>query len=187
MSDEHLPLYTPGFSISKDRHDHLVDMAASLTERYCVTGDTWRIDTDYITLASAGSYHLVTFTTPATGRCYYGFAEVSKTGAEVMPSLLRAPVVSGGTPAIGFNYNDEIPDSNCPLINITNGGTYTGGVERFKSLLPGDANPANRLGGNSRSASLIILRQNTTYALKLRAVGGAATIAAHVGIVYLVN
>lgn len=182
---EDLPLYAPGYSLSADRYGDIVDMAGSLTERFCLIGSIWRIETGYVTLAADGAYQLVTFTTPATGRCFYGFATVDKSGVEVLKSLIRAGTVTGGTATTGFNYNDTVSDASCPLSDIKVGGTITGGTERFVSLVPGTSNPSVAPGGNSQGQGFITLRQNTTYSLKLLAVGGAVTLAANIGITYI--
>ena len=66
------------------------------------------------------------------------------------------------------------------------GATITGGIERFVSLVPGDSNPSSKPGGASRQQGLIVLRQNTVYAVKFLA-KGAATLAANIGFGYIAS
>lgn len=185
MGVDSSPLYAAGYTLARDRYGHIADMAASLTERFCLLGHIWRIDTGYVSLAADGDYELVTFTTPSTGRCFYGFATVDKSGVEVIKSIVRGGTVSDGTSATGYNYNEDTDDSDCPLSDITIGGTISGGTERFISLVPGTSNPSAAPGGNSQGQGFITLKQGTTYSLKLLAEGGAVTLAANVGITYI--
>lgn len=53
------------------------------------------------------------------------------------------------------------------------------------SLIPGTSTPATKVGGSSRQQGLVILKQNTVYSVKILAKGGAATLAANVGIGYI--
>jgi hypothetical protein len=178
--------FNPGYTISKDRYGNLVDTDASLTERFCIIGYAWRIDTGYVTLAADAAYTLINFKTPATGRCFYNFSTVDKSGAEVVAALIRGGTVAGSpVAATAYNYNEEIADASCPLTSVSVGGTVTGGTERFTSLVPGDANPSSKPGGASRQQGLIILKQNTVYSLKLLAKGGAVTLAANIGVGYV--
>ena len=188
---ESLPLYGPGYTISEDRYGNLVDTSASLTERWCALGVSWRIDSGYKTLAADGNYLVITFTTPATGRVFYNFATVNKSGNECIKSLFEGCTVANGTAVTPVNYNRSITTA-CPLTAVkvglsTDGSpcTITGGTEMFISLVPGTAQGNSRPGGSSQLAGVVILKQNTVYALKVMAKGGAATLAADVGMGYI--
>lgn len=184
MPNENTPLYGPGFTVSKDRFGNIVDGSASLTERHCVLGLGWRVDTGYVSLTDT-QYASITFKTPATGRVYYNFASADKSGAEVVVSLFRAPTVSGGSAATPNNYFDDIDPATCAVTDIKTGATISGGTERFISLVPGSSNPSAKPGGSSALQGLLILRKNTVYAIKFLAKGGAVTMAANIGFSYV--
>lgn len=183
MPNEVLPIYTPGFTISKDRFGNLVDISSSLTERECLLGIAWRIDTGYVSLADA-AYASITFKTPAIGRVFYNFSTADKSGAEVIVSMFRSPTIAGGSPATPNNYFDDIDPATCPVTDIKTGVTISGGSERFISLMPGSSNPSAKPGGSSSLQGLLILRRDTVYAVKFLAKGGAVTMAANIGFSY---
>ena len=185
---ESTPLYGPGYTIAKDRFGNLVDISGSLTERACINGYQWRIDSGYKTLVADGSYMTITFTTPAAsaGTCLYSFANVNKTGNEVVVSLFSGPTIAGGTTATPFNFNENVSTA-CPLTAVKVGlstdstpTTITGGTERYISLVPGTAQGNYKPGGNAALTGEAILKPSTVYAVKFVAKGGSATIAADV-------
>lgn len=181
---EALPIYGPGYTISKDRYGNLVDSASSLTERHCLLGLGWRIDTGYVSLADA-AYASITFKTPATGRVFYSFSTADKSGAEVVVSLFRSPTIAGGSTATPSNFFDDIDPATCPATDIKTGVTISGGTEQFISLIPGTSNPSSKPGGSSSLQGVLVLRRDTVYAVKFLAKGGAVTMAANVGFSYV--
>lgn len=181
---ETLPLYGPGYTISKDRYNNLVDVASSLTERQCLLGLAWRIDTGYVSLADT-AYASITFKTPATGRVFYNFSTADKSGAEVVVSLFVGPTITGGSAAVGNNFLGDIDSATCPVTAIKTGVTISGGAEQFISLIPGTSNPSSKPGGSSALQGLLILKRDTVYAVKFLAKGGAVTMAANVGFAYI--
>jgi len=180
-------------TIKKDRKGELCDASASLIERWCRAGKMWRIDTGYKTLAALNDYATITFKTPATGVIYYNFAGLSKSGNEIVKSLIEGCTISGGTVTAPKNFNRNIPDSACLFTAIKVGlstdatpTTITGGTEIFPDLAAGTAQGKSIPGEQSVLSGVLILKNNTVYALKLLA-KGAATFAAYVGIAVVVE
>lgn len=187
---EATPLYGPGYTIAKDRFGNSVDVSGSLTERACINGYQWRIDTGYKSLGADGNYLTITFTTPAAsvGTCLYTFSAVNKTGSEVLVSLFTGPTIAGGTAFTPYNFNENISTA-CPLtavkVGLSTDGTpttITGGTEKFISLIPGTAQGNYKPGAAAGTLGEIILKPSTVYATKIAAKGGAVTLAADISI-----
>ena len=178
--------FGPGFSIEYDRFGNLVDFSASITERWCQIGYSWRIDTGYVSLASTGDYSSINFTTPATGQAFYNFSGIDKTGNELVISLFEGTTYSNGSATTPKNYNRNIADNTCTLTNVKTGnsassGTFTGGVEMFISLVPGTAQGNTKPGGASQSQGVLILKKNTNYTIKIMC-KGATTLAGFIAV-----
>lgn len=189
MPNENTPLYGPGYTVSKDRYGNLADISASLTERWCALGLSWSMTTGYQSLANAADYAYVTFKTPATGRIFYNFARLEKSGNEIVKSLIEGCTATAGTAITPRNYEREVGDASCPVTAVSFGmsassQTLTGGTEIFPSLATGSAQGASIPGGSSQLQGVVLLKKNTVYALKLLA-KGAATFSASVGFGYI--
>lgn len=181
---ENNPLYEPGYSLQVDGNGNIFDGSLDFVERHSRIGNVWRLETGYISIA-AGASTYITFTTPATGDCLYRLSSVDKSGDEVVKSLVRAGTLVGGTASVGFNENENIADTECPLTSVYIGGTLTGGTERFISMAPGTSLGSSQAGASARSEGYITLKKSTQYSLKLTSVTGAATITSHINILYL--
>lgn len=181
---EQRPLFEAGSSLQIDQWGNEFDSGMSFVERHACLGHVWRNETGYVSLASGASTYL-TFTTPATGCCLYSLSSLDKSGDEVQKSLVNSGVLTGGTVSTFFNLKGDIEDSDSPFTSVSSGGTLTGGTERFISMAPGTGIGNSNAGGDSESEGFIRLSKNTQYSLKLTAIGGAATITAHVNILYL--
>lgn len=181
--------HQPGFMLNYDRKGNVVDRAASISERWIELGYTWRIGDGYKTLANSGDKRLITFKTPTTGDCYYGFASVSKSGGELLSVLNEGGTVANGSAITPYNLNRNHKDDVCP-ITVVKGGlstdasamAVTGGVNAPSGMLSGSAAGASAApGASSSSSSFIRLLNNTVYTIVLEA-KGAVTCTAFVDI-----
>lgn len=176
------------YNLARRKIDAAASMlTVSLTEKLSDLGYVWRIDTGYKALAANGDYASIHFHTPLTHRIFYGFAQVDKSGSELVISLVQGGTFAGGTAFTPYNYDEDDPiEDVCPLTGVKIGlstdgtpATITGGTERFISLVPGDSNPSSKPGGNARAQGIIILKRDADYTIKMQA-KGALTFAAHV-------
>lgn len=183
--------HMPGYTISKDRFGYLADVSASITERWCNNGFAWSMSTGYQSLAALNDYAYITFKTPATGRIYYNFATLEKSGNEIVKSLIEGCTATAGDAITPRNFEREIGDASCPVTLVsfgksTSSQTIANGTEIFPSLAAGTAQGNSIPGGSSQLQGVVKLKKNTVYALKLLA-KGAATFSASIGFGYIAS
>lgn len=148
---------------------YISNVTADYTVLLSELGCFWRIGTGYVTLTT-GQYASVSFVTPNSDPLQYQFSQVSKTGNEVLVTLVEGGDYTGGTPVSTWNVNRIVGDAN-PPINPISGGTLTGGIEAPPRLIGGNAGGNDKPGGNYESSVCITLKPNTRYTLKLTAMG----------------
>jgi len=172
----------------KDRSGKIVDVSASLAERWCRAGFAWMLSSDYKSLTASGDYATITFKAPILGIVYYNFSGIDKSGNEIVKALYEGCTVSGGAALIARNFNRNVADATCPLSSVKFGlstdatpCTISGGTRIFPGLVPGSAQGNSIPAGSSAMVGVVPLKPDTIYAVKFEA-KGAATFAAHVGL-----
>jgi len=165
------------------------NVSISLEDRYLIRGWAWRVGTGYVTLASANDYVTINFTTPATGTTLYSFANVDKTGNELLVSFIEGGTYAGGSSTPLWNYNRVVGDASPPFAAKTGlstaSATITGGTSSPIRLIPGNAQGANKSAATSEAVDGIILKPNTSYTLKISAVGSSTTLAAYISVIWV--
>lgn len=159
----------------KLQNDGYAQVIISPQERCIYEGNSYRVGTGYISLTT-GQYASINLVTPPNGISAYSFSIVDKTGAECTITLVEGDTYTGGSNTPLWNINRIVGDSNPPFICKT-GGTTTGGINAPIKLLPGTGSGASKPGGTTESPVSIILKPDTSYTLKITALG-TVTLAA---------
>lgn len=164
-------------------NDGYASTICTIPEKASLAGLAYRVGTGYVSL-TVGQYASINIITPATGNNIYSFSSIDKTGNELQVTLMEGDTYTGGSNAPLWNYNRIIGDDNPPYVCKT-GGTTTGGKAAPIRLIPGVAQGNSKPGSSSESASGIVLKTNTSYTLKITAMGDV-TLAAFITLVWRV-
>ena len=179
-----------GYTQALDFNGDIVDISASLAERYSNAGYIWRIEFPRTSIA-AGATGFLSFKTPATGICFYPFITVDKSGDLVDISLVEGGTFAGGSAVTCHNYNrwaEVLAGATCPLSSVSQGNsaggaTLTGGTTIFNSFIGGTRNGGTKSGGQSRNEGAVVLLPNTVYTVKMAVTSGTTNVSAYLPIV----
>ena len=151
---------------------------ACLEQSWLFDGLLWRISTGFLDdLTTSGYYKTLNFTTPETGRTFYGFITLDKTGAEIFSSLIEGGTYTVGSATDLTMYNlKQTSTSTAPFtpklgLFTTSGTSITGGTTIASRLTPGASTGLSKPGGSVEAGGWLELKPGTMYTVKMECKG----------------
>lgn len=152
-------------------YDGYVTINSSIPEKCIHNGHAYRAGTGIVSL-TAGQYASINFVTPSTGYAFYTLSTIDKTGDELSVTLIQGDTYTGGTTANAKNLNCIVGETDMPFTFKT-GGSTSGGSSFPERLISGLSQGNSKSGGSSEISGSIILKQGTSYTLKITSIGSA--------------